>query len=54
MARELPPDTRLEFMQSNGGLVTADCFQGRDSVLSGPAGGLVGMVKASSPTDLTA
>ena len=45
VARELPPDTRLEFMQSNGGLVTADRFQGRDSVLSGPAGGLVGMVK---------
>ncbi len=45
VARELPADTRLEFMQSNGGLTPADRFHGRDSVLSGPAGGLVGMVK---------
>jgi 5-oxoprolinase (ATP-hydrolysing) len=46
VAAELPTDTRLEFMQSNGGLAPADRFQGRDSVLSGPAGGLVGMAKA--------
>lgn len=46
VAAELPADTRLEFMQSNGGLVSAERFQGKDSVLSGPAGGLVGMVKA--------
>ncbi|MGQ9861164.1 MAG: hydantoinase B/oxoprolinase family protein [Thiobacillaceae bacterium] len=45
VAAELPTDTRLEFMQSNGGLVSAKHFQGKDSVLSGPAGGLVGMVK---------
>ncbi len=43
--QDLPPDTRVEFMQSNGGLVAAAQFQGKDSVLSGPAGGLVGMVK---------
>jgi 5-oxoprolinase (ATP-hydrolysing) len=37
-------DTRLLFMQSNGGLVEARYFRGRDSILSGPAGGVVGMV----------
>jgi 5-oxoprolinase (ATP-hydrolysing) len=46
VAAELPADCRLEFMQSNGGLVQADAFQGKDSVLSGPAGGLIGMAKA--------
>ena len=35
---------RLMFMQSNGGLTDADMFHGRDSILSGPAGGVVGMV----------
>jgi 5-oxoprolinase (ATP-hydrolysing) len=44
-ADSLPPDTRLEFMQSNGGLAGAESFQGKDSVLSGPAGGLIGMAK---------
>lgn len=39
-------DTRLLFMQSNGGLAEAERFRGRDSVLSGPAGGVVGMVAA--------
>ncbi|HHP7232198.1 MAG TPA: hydantoinase/oxoprolinase family protein [Xenococcaceae cyanobacterium] len=37
--------TKLMFMQSNGGLVAADSFQGKDSILSGPAGGIVGAVK---------
>jgi 5-oxoprolinase (ATP-hydrolysing) len=37
---------RLLFMQSNGGLATAGRFRGRDSVLSGPAGGVVGMAAA--------
>jgi 5-oxoprolinase (ATP-hydrolysing) len=37
---------RLLFMQSNGGLAEAERFRGRDSVLSGPAGGVVGMVAA--------
>ncbi len=45
VADSLPPDTRLEFMQSNGGLAGAESFQGKDSVLSGPAGGLIGMAK---------
>ncbi len=35
----------LYFMQSNGGLTRADLFQGKDAILSGPAGGVVGMVK---------
>jgi 5-oxoprolinase (ATP-hydrolysing) len=33
--------SRLLFMQSNGGLVAADLFQGKDCILSGPAGGIV-------------
>ncbi|MGZ5077411.1 MAG: hydantoinase/oxoprolinase family protein, partial [Methylobacter sp.] len=37
-------DIRLLFMQSNGGLVQAAAFQGKDSILSGPAGGMVGAV----------
>ncbi|MGF1598825.1 MAG: hydantoinase B/oxoprolinase family protein [Acidimicrobiales bacterium] len=36
---------RLLFMQSNGGLADAARFQGKDSLLSGPAGGVVGMVR---------
>jgi 5-oxoprolinase (ATP-hydrolysing) len=35
---------RLLFMQSNGGLTEAGRFQGKDAILSGPAGGIVGMV----------
>ncbi|HUH60989.1 MAG TPA: hydantoinase B/oxoprolinase family protein [Candidimonas sp.] len=38
---------RLMFMQSNGGLTAADRFQGKDSILSGPAGGIVGMVRTA-------
>lgn len=38
---------RLMFMQSNGGLREAGHFRGKDAVLSGPAGGVVGMVRAS-------
>jgi 5-oxoprolinase (ATP-hydrolysing) len=37
--------TQMMFMQSNGGLVDAELFQGKDSILSGPAGGIVGAVK---------
>lgn len=37
---------RLMFMQSNGGLTAADLFQGKDSILSGPAGGVVGMARS--------
>ena len=41
------PGMNLQFMQSNGGLTDARAFQGKDSILSGPAGGIVGMVRAS-------
>ncbi|MRW91934.1 5-oxoprolinase [Duganella sp. FT80W] len=46
VAQELP-GVNLQFMQSNGGLTDARAFQGKDSILSGPAGGIVGMVRAS-------
>ena len=39
---------RLMFMQSNGGLVDARLFQGKDSILSGPAGGVVGAARTSA------
>ncbi|OQX32724.1 MAG: 5-oxoprolinase, partial [Candidatus Sedimenticola endophacoides] len=38
---------RLMFMQSNGGLTDAHTFQGKDAILSGPAGGVVGMVRTA-------
>src|SRR5438132_3936088 len=38
---------RLLFMQSNGGLTDARRFQGKDAILSGPAGGIVGAVRTS-------
>ena len=37
----------LMFMRSSGGLAEAGAFQGKDSVLSGPAGGIVGAVKTA-------
>src|SRR5271155_2385914 len=37
------PGVRLLFMQSSGGLTEAGRFQGKDAILSGPAGGIVGM-----------
>ncbi len=40
--------TRLMFMQSNGGLTDARLFQGKDSILSGPAGGVVGMARTAA------
>jgi 5-oxoprolinase (ATP-hydrolysing) len=45
----LPDSTDLHFMQSNGGLAEATAFRGKDAILSGPAGGVVGMVAASAP-----
>ncbi|HEX6634292.1 MAG TPA: hydantoinase B/oxoprolinase family protein [Usitatibacter sp.] len=51
VAAELGGNTssvRLMFMQSNGGLTDAMRFQGKDSILSGPAGGIVGMVATSA------
>ena len=47
LAAELPA-VHLQFMQSNGGLTDARAFQGKDSILSGPAGGIVGMARASA------
>ncbi|MEV7018604.1 hydantoinase B/oxoprolinase family protein [Streptomyces sp. NPDC093991] len=38
---------RLMFMQSNGGLTEARQFRGKDAILSGPAGGIVGMARMS-------
>ncbi len=37
--------TRLMFMMSSGGLTAAELFQGKDAILSGPAGGVVGMAQ---------
>ena len=39
---------RLMFMRSNGGLTDAALFEGRDAILSGPAGGVVGMVRTAT------
>ena len=41
------PNIRLMFMKSDGGLIAADKFQGKDSILSGPAGGIVGAIQTS-------
>ena len=41
------PGTRLQFMQSSGGLSDAQSFHGKDAILSGPAGGIVGAARAS-------
>jgi len=49
VAAGLPTGTDLHFMQSNGGLAEATAFRGKDAILSGPAGGVVGMVAASAP-----
>jgi 5-oxoprolinase (ATP-hydrolysing) len=40
--------TRLYFMQSNGGLAEAGAFQGKDAILSGPAGGIVGAARTAA------
>jgi 5-oxoprolinase (ATP-hydrolysing) len=41
------PGVPLYFMQSSGGLTEAGRFQGKDAILSGPAGGIVGMVRTA-------
>jgi 5-oxoprolinase (ATP-hydrolysing) len=41
------PGVRLLFMQSSGGLTEAGRFQGKDAILSGPAGGIVGMAECA-------
>ncbi len=43
----LMPGVPLFFMQSSGGLTQAHHFQGKDAILSGPAGGIVGMVRTA-------
>ena len=45
--------TPLLFMQSNGGLVDAAAFQGKDALLSGPAGGIVGAVRTATQAGVT-
>ena len=41
------PGVKLYFMQSSGGLTDAQVFQGKDAILSGPAGGIVGMARTA-------
>jgi 5-oxoprolinase (ATP-hydrolysing) len=45
--------TRLLFMQSNGGLVDAAAFQGKDAIVSGPAGGIVGAARTAAQAGFT-
>ncbi|HVY65693.1 MAG TPA: hydantoinase B/oxoprolinase family protein [Gammaproteobacteria bacterium] len=46
-------DAPLQFMQSHGGLTSAERFRGKDSLLSGPAGGVIGMVHAARAVGVT-
>ncbi|HZF93392.1 MAG TPA: hydantoinase B/oxoprolinase family protein [Allosphingosinicella sp.] len=48
----LGDEARLLFMQSSGGLTDAAAFQGKDAILSGPAGGIVGMAKTAEEAGL--
>ncbi|MCH8237479.1 MAG: hydantoinase/oxoprolinase family protein, partial [Proteobacteria bacterium] len=48
MATDDNGEIRLQFMQSNGGLTDARLFKGKDSILSGPAGGVVGMAQTAA------
>jgi 5-oxoprolinase (ATP-hydrolysing) len=41
------PGVKLFFMQSSGGLADAHAFQGKDAIVSGPAGGIVGMARTA-------
>ena len=50
VAREMA-GVPLFFMQSSGGLTDAHAFQGKDAILSGPAGGIVGMVRTAQLAD---
>jgi 5-oxoprolinase (ATP-hydrolysing) len=45
LSRPAERPTRLMFMMSSGGLTAAELFQGKDAILSGPAGGVVGMAE---------
>ena len=58
VAGDLDPDgaaerTRLMFMMSSGGLTAADLFRGKDAILSGPAGGVVGMAETGRSAGFT-
>ncbi len=56
---DLPPSgggeesARLMFMMSSGGLTAAELFQGKDAILSGPAGGVVGMAETGRAAGFT-
>ena len=45
LSSEGKKNTRLMFMMSSGGLTAAELFRGKDAILSGPAGGVVGMAE---------
>ena len=47
------PGVPLYFMQSSGGLTLAEKFQGKDAILSGPAGGIVGAARTAGMAGLT-
>ena len=58
VAGDLDPEgaaerTRLMFMMSSGGLTAADLFRGKDAILSGPAGGVVGMAETGRSAGFT-
>ncbi len=53
VATALGETTRLFFMQSSGGLADAAHFQGKDAILSGPAGGVVGAVETAAMAGLS-
>ncbi len=48
LRRALPADTAILFMQSSGGLAEPARFTGKDAILSGPAGGVVGAARAAA------
>ncbi len=48
-----PDAPNLYFMQSSGGLIAADRFHGRNAILSGPAGGVVGAVETAKAAGFT-
>lgn len=47
VSSQLGKGPKLSFMMSSGGLTASDLFQGKDAILSGPAGGVVGAVETS-------
>ena len=46
-------DVNVQFMQSNGGLTDSRLFRGKDAILSGPAGGIVGMARTAQAAGFT-